>query len=298
MIDITTLFCNIDDFCMHLENEYTKYLIQNKNNKKFNLSPSKTLSLSEIMTITVYFHLSNYRNFKAYYIEYVSIVLRNHFPKLISYNRFVELMPQELIPLLLYMNNCGVGKPTGISFIDSTTLDVCDNRRIHSHKVFKDIAKRGKSSTGWFFGFKLHITVNDRGEILSYCLTPGDTDDRNMNIMGKLTKGLFGKLIGDKGYLSKKLFEILHSKGIKLITKIKKNMKNKLMLLEDKLLLRKRAIIETINDQLKNICQIEHSRHRSIYNFIVNVISGLIGYSFLPKKPSLNIDRGLVLAIT
>lgn len=295
--DIITIFCDIDDFCIRFEEQYRKYLVQENENIQINFNISKILCLSEIMTITVYFHLSNYRNFKAYYKEYVSTVLKKYFPKLVSYNRFVELMPQVLMPLLLYMSNYRLGKTTGISFIDSTTLDVCDNRRIHCHKVFKGIAQRGKSSTGWFYGFKLHIIVNDKGEILSFGLTPGDTDDRNTNLVEKLTKELFGKLFGDKGYLSQKLFETLYSKGIQLITKIKKNMKNKLMLMEDKLLLRKRAIIETINDQLKNICQIEHSRHRSVYNFIVNIISGLIAYSFLPKKPSLNIDRQALKAI-
>jgi hypothetical protein len=108
---------------------------------------------------------------------------------------------------------------------------------------------------------------------------------------------LFGKLFGDKGYLSQKLFEDLHSKGIELIAKLKKNMKNRLMYLKDKLLLRKRAIIQTINDQLKNICQIEHTRHRSVYNFSTNIIAGLVAYSFLPKKPSLNHDKSQIPAL-
>jgi hypothetical protein len=189
------------------------------------------------------------------------------------------------------MTKFRTGKCTGISFIDSTTLDVCDNRRIHLHKVFKGIAERGKSSMGWFYGFKLHLVVNDRGEILSFYLTPGNTDDRNTEVIKELTKNLFGKLFGDKGYISKKIFDMLHEKGIQLITKVKKNMKNKLMLAEDKLLLRKRALIETINDHLKNICQIEHSRHRSLVNFMVNIISGLVAYSFLPKKPSLKLNQ-------
>ena len=206
-------------------------------------------------------------------------------------------MSQAFIPLLLYMAKYRLGKCTGISFINSTTLAVCDNRRIYSHKVFKGIAQRGKSSTGWFYGFKLHLVVNDKGEILSFYLTPGDTDDRNTKVMGSLTKNLFSTLFGDRGYLSQKLFEDLYSRGIQLITKIKKNIKNKLMVLQDKLLLRKRAIIETINDQLKNICQIEHSRHRSFSNFLTNAISGIIAYSFLLKKPSLNLDKIEVLAL-
>lgn len=121
-------------------------------------------------------------------------------------------------------------------------------------------------------------------------------DDRDPKVIEALTKELFGKLFGDKGYLSQKIWDILYSKGIQLITKIKKNMKNKLMLMEDKILLRKRAIIETINDHLKNVCQIEHSRHRSLTNFMVNIFSGLIAYSFLPKKPSLKLDKYLTMA--
>ncbi len=204
-------------------------------------------------------------------------------------------MQEALVALLLYMMKFRTGKCTGISFIDSTTLNVCHNRRIHSHKVFKGIADRGKSSTGWFYGFKLHLVVNDKGDILSFYLTPGNVDDRDPKTIEILAKDLLGKLFGDKGYLSKNISDILYSKGIQLITKIKKNMKNKLMLMEDKILLRKRAIIETINDQLKNICQIEHSRHRSFTYFAVNIVSGLISYSFIPKKPSLKLDKYLTM---
>ena len=142
---------------------------------------------------------------------------------------------------------------------------------------------------GWFYGFKLHLVVNDQGELLSFALTPGNTDDRNGNLIYKLTKNLYGKLFGDKGYLSKDLTQSLLEKGIQLITTVRKNMKNKLMPLIDKILLRKRCIIETINDQLKNVCQIEHTRHRSPINFLNNLISGLIAYTYLPNKPSINL---------
>ena len=175
---------------------------------------------------------------------------------------------------------------------------MCHTRRIHSHKVFKGLADRGKSSTGWFFGFKLHIAINDRGEIIAFCLTSGNVDDRDWKVISKLTKEMFGKVFADKGYLSASLFEKLYSQGIQLVTKLKKNMKNKLMDVTDKVLLRKRAIIECVNDFLKNICQIEHSRHRSVANFLVNVISGLVAYSFLPKKPSLHISRDFPAFLT
>jgi hypothetical protein len=293
---LVEIFYDVDNYCIAFENYCKSHFLGENSHSHVQIIRSKNLSLSEVMTISIYFHLSNYRNFKAYYIEHVSTVLKPYFPKLVSYNRFVELMEQALVPLLLYMTKFRTGKCTGISFIDSTTLDVCHNRRIHSHKVFKGIAERGKSSTGWFYGFKLHLVINDKGEILSFYLTPGNVDDRDLKVIEPLAKELFGKLFGDKGYLSNKISDILFSKGIQLITKLKKNMKNKLMHMEDKILLRKRAIIETINDHLKNICQIEHSRHRSFTNFIVNIVSGLIAYSFLPKKPSLKLGKYINLA--
>jgi hypothetical protein len=286
---LTEIYCSVDDFCIGFE-KYCKTILIAQNYREasnFKVCSSKTLELSEIMTIVIYFHLSNYRDFKHYYTQYVSIMLSKCFPRLVSYNRFVELMQEALVPLLLYIKLCRLGKCSGISFMDSTTLDVCDNRRIYSHKVFKGIAQRGKSSTGWFYGFKLHLVVNDSGEILSFFITPGDVDDRDLEVIEKISAKLFGKLFADRGYISQKLFEKLYSKGVQLITKLKKNMKNKLMLMQDKILLRKRALIETVNDFLKNICQIEHSRHRSLTNFMVNVVAGLAAYSFLPKKPSI-----------
>lgn len=109
-------------------------------------------------------------------------------------------------------------------------------------------------------------------------------------LLPKLSKRLFGKLFGDKGDLSQPMFAQLLQQGVELITKLKANMKNRLMSLSDKLLLRKRAIIESITDQLKNISQIEHSRHRSPINFCVNLVCGLIAYCHQPKKPSLHLD--------
>ena len=140
---------------------------------------------------------------------------------------------------------------------------------------------------GWFYGFKLHLIVNEKGELLSTTLTTGNVDDRNRSLMQTLTKNIIGKLFGDKGYLSNPLFKFLFKRGVQLITKLKKNMANQLMPLMDKLLLRKRALIESINDELKNMCQVEHSRHRSPTNFLVNLFSGLIAYTFFTKKPSI-----------
>jgi transposase len=168
-------------------------------------------------------------------------------------------------------------------------LAVCHNRRIFRHKVFDGLAARGKNSMGWFYGFKLHLIVNDQGELITFFLTPGNVDDRKP--VPHMAKKLWGKLFADKGYISQPLFDQLFEQGVQLITPIRKNMKNRLMPLIDKILLRKRAIIETINDQLKNISQVAHTRHRSVNNFLVNLVAGLIAYTHQPKKPSLNLSR-------
>lgn len=248
------------------------------------------------MTILIYFHQSQYRNFKAYYTEHVCKHVRAEFPNLVTYERFVILMPAVLGPLSAYLKSL-YGRCSGISFMDSTALGVCDNHRIHNHKVFEGVAERGKGSMGWFYGLKLHLVVSDCGEILACQITPGNIDDRKP--VPTLCKRLFGKLIADRGYISQPLFEqLLATFNVQLITRLKKNMKNRLLPLVDKLLLRKRAIIESVVDQLKNISQIEHTRHRSPVNCFINIIAGLIAYCHQPKKPSLNIiPAGLPLLI-
>ena len=276
------IFCDADDFCKAYEEYCKNKLLMDKEE----VVPRTRMSLSEIMTILIMYHLSGYKTFKWYYTKHIMVHQRKDFPDLVSYNRFVEIMKFALIPLILYTIKARSGKCSGISFVDSTPLKVCDNHRIHNHRVFSEYAKTGKSSVGWFYGFKLHLIINDEGEILSFCLTSGNIDDRNEAVMDSLTKEIFGKLFADRGYISQKLFEKLLKKDITLVTKAKKNMKNKLMDLYDRLMLRKRAVIESVNDFLKNICDIEHSRHRSVTNFLVNLVSALAAYSFLPKKPS------------
>lgn len=283
MVSLTELFCSIDDFWKNFEKLWKEKLIA-EGKKEPRRKPG--LCPSEIMTLIVLFHIIGYRNFKTFYKNYVLSHLNQEFPKLPSYNRFVELKSQLVFPLHCYLMT-RLGKCTGISFIDSAALEVCHQKRIHNHKVFKGLAKRGKTSVGYFYGFKLHLIVSDEGELLAYMLTPGNVDDRKP--VHNLVEKVFGKMFGDKGYISSELFKDLMAKGLQLVTKIKSNMKNKLMPLIDKLLLRKRGIIETIIDQLKNISQIEHSRHRSPVNFLVNLISGLIAYTLRPKKPSLRL---------
>jgi hypothetical protein len=284
MNSLLELFVQVDDFCQlflpvlegHL---ITSGVIQRRR--------ERSLSISEVMTIMIHFHQSHYRNFKAYYYEHVLAHLRSEFPGLVSYTRFVDYIPSALLPLCAYFQKMCLGDCTGVSFIDSTSLDVCLTQRIASHKVFSGLAERGKTSTGWFFGFKLHLVINDRGELLSIHLTPGNVDDRKP--VPKLVRNLFGKVFGDKGYISQPLAEqLMQLFNVQLITKLRSNSKNRLpMLLMDRFLLRKRAIVESVIDQLKNISQIEHSRHRSVTNFLVNLLCGLIAYAHQPKKPSL-----------
>ena len=268
------------------------------------------------MVIMILFHDSGYRCLKHFYIEKVCRHMRHLFPKVVSYNRwssesrsqtcldyaesrqrktivnrFVELEKEVAIPLALFIKKVLLGKCTGISFVDSTPLRVCRNQRIHIHKVFKGIAQRGKCSMGWFFSFKLHLICNERGELLNFMIPPGDVDDRKPLEYKAFVEFIYGKLVGDKGYISKNLFQRLFVDGIQLITKLKNNMKGTLMSVSDKLLLRKRAIIETVNDELKNIAQVEHSRHRCFDNFIVNLLGAIAAYCMFPKKPCINVQR-------
>ena len=283
-MSILELFCSVDDFWQQFAPTWQQDLLTSGQRQRMRLTQ---LHPSEIMTILILFQQSHYRTFKAYYTEYVQRHLRSEFPTLVSYQRFVELMPTVLVPLVAYLHT-QLGQCTGISFIDSTPLAVCHNARIHFHRVLDGRAARGKTSVGWFYGFKLHLVVNDQGELLAFCLTPGNVDDRHP--VPKLATGLVGKLFGDKGYLSQPLAQqLLVTQGLQLITKLRKKMHNRLLEWSDQLLLRKRAIIETITDQLKNICQIEHSRHRSPINFLVNLIAGLIASCHQPKKPSLRV---------
>ena len=210
-MSILELFCHVDDFC--------QWMATWENAKLLGLArkrgPAPRLSLSEVMTILIHFHQSHYRDFKAYYKQHVSQHMRSEFPGLVSYTRIVELMPSALPALYFYLYG-RFGQTTGVAFIDSTPLPVCHNKRIGRHRVFADVAARGKSSMGWFYGFKLHLLVNDQGELLAFQLTPGNVDDRKP--VPQMSNNLWGKLVGDRGYLSQPLFEQLFERGLQLIT--------------------------------------------------------------------------------
>lgn len=289
---VTEIFFMADEFCKIFNRMMSKYTIEDTPNPaKRKYHRDSMMSDAEIMVIMILFHNSGFRCLKHFYLDHVCKHLKHLFPKTVSYNRFVELQKKIIIPMIIFIKKVLLGKCTGISFVDSTPLRVCRNQRIHIHKTFKGFAARGKCSMGWFFGFKLHLICNEKGELLNFMVTPGDVDDRKPLEDKRFIEQIFDKLVADKGYISKNLFQKLFVDGIQLITKLKSNMKGVMMSVSDKVLLRKRAIIETVNDELKNIAQIEHSRHRSLPNFAVNLLSAIAAYCFFPKKPTINIVR-------
>lgn len=281
---LVTIFYEVDEFCKLFESDYKKILVKSGIQKR---NRASQLSMSEVIAICIYFHHSGYKNFKQYYTNYVCRYLTSEFHDLVSYNRFIELKQKHLLPLAIFAQSKR-GTCKGKSYVDSTALRVSHERRISSHKTFADLAQRGKTSVGWFYGFKLHFVVNAEGEILSSVLSPGNVADNNEKILTLLTKNIFGKIFGDKGYIvNAKLFEKFYSKGVQFITKLRSNMKNKLLSIEDKAFLKGRGLIETVVGILKEELSLEHSRHRSFYGFFSHVFSAIAAYSFRAKKPSL-----------
>src|SRR5699024_11091117 len=244
---VTEIFCIVDEFCKEFDKHTKPFLIGRPSKRP------RIMSQSEVITIMILFHMSGFKCFKHFYIHYVKVHMYKECPNSLSYNRFTELQQKSILPLTMFLKLFRKGDCTGISFVDFTCIRVCKNKRIKQNKVFKEIAKVGKSTMGWFYGFKLHLIINDKGEILGFTITPANVDDRTPLKQEGFIKAIFGKLF----------------------------------VVSDKILLRKRSIIETVNDELKNMCQVEHSRHRSVGNFFTNLIAGLIAYSFFPKKPSI-----------
>ena len=283
--DITECFTFVDDFCQQYDFHFQAHSLPSKR------KPTRTpgLAISEIMTVVLLFHQSPAKNFKYFYTSYLQLY-RSEFPKLPEYNRFVELQQRCLghfHALLTVL--CAMEKQTGLGYVDSTPIPVCHNKRIYNHRVFKGLGSRGKSTMGWFFGFKLHLIINEKGGLLSANLTPGNVDDRAP--VRLMTSKLIGLLFGDKGYIDQVLFRDLYQRGLKLVTGIKKKMKNKLVPLQEKILLRKRSIIETVNGVLKEDFQISHTRHRSIINGFIHIFSTLVAYAIKSKKPAIKLHN-------
>lgn len=297
---LTTLFYHIDEHNKNFTKNSTAALLPTRAIGA--RGPERRMSPTEMMTIMIYFGFSGYRTFKDYYTRHVLIYLNQEFPCLYSYNRFVQLIPEmrpfmKTLTFATTIDNQSHKNPLpGAYFIDSFALNVCHNKRIYGHKVFKNVAKRGKTSTGWFFGFKLHVVINMLGEIVSLALSEGNITDNNERLLTQLLHGLQGKIYGDKGYIikpevRKKFFNL----GIQFITKIRSNMKNILMHTLDKIILGYRGIIESVGNVLKNTFYLEHSRHRNIQNFSVHIFSTVCAYFFKKEKPSLPFHKFALL---
>lgn len=280
---LIALFIDLDDFC----NQLSAW----KQDRYATVTRSPLLSDSELMCLCIYYQYSGYKCFQYYYQQWVEPVLKPYFPKLVSYERFLTLLVRILPGLYVYLKYCTLlSKPTGLYFIDSKKLLVCDNRRIHSHRVFAGIAQRGKSSTGWFFGLKLHLVINNLGQIMNFLITPANVADNNEQLLKQLLHGLQGECYGDRGYLTK-LFEHFYLQGLHLITRIRGNMKSQLLKMDHQLKLRKRAVIESVNDILMSVFDIEHSRHRNPINALAHILAALIAYCFYEQKPAVWIPK-------
>lgn len=286
-IDYDTLFCLVDDFCKGFEPWYRKQLLKDGKSKR---NRSGHLTLAEILTILIAYHQSGMACFKYFYLRLFNFHLEL-FPRLVHYARFVKLI-KRAFPALVCLLKSLQGEITEYLFIDSTPMAVCHNLREKKHKTFKGLAAKGKTSTGWFFGMKLHMIFNTKGEIARLTITPGNVNDRTP--VSQMVKNITATLIGDKGYLSKKLFQELFEGGVTLITKIKKNMKNCLMKMGDKLMLLRRSFIETIFSSMKSLGVLIHHRHRCPINAFTHLFAGLINYQLRTDKPSLQTLTNLI----
>ena len=287
-MSIVSLFCEIDDFFLEYEAWKSTHCLPKTTPIETRGRP-RCLHPSEVMTILIAFHQSNYRTFKHFYLKHVCVYWHAEFPNLVSYSRFVGLKQEVLTLLTLYLSALR-GECSGISFVDSTRLRVSDNKRVSSHKVFAGRAERSKTSMGWFYGFKLHLIINHTGDLLEGALTPGTVDDRKP--LWQMNPGgcLHGRLYGDSGYISKDLREHLCEQGVNLVYKVRKNMDPLEVSVSDAVLLKKRTLVESVIKELKTQTVLEHSRHRSFENFQVNVFSALIAYQLSENKPALNFD--------
>lgn len=198
--DFTALFCFVDDFIASFEKEGKATI---SGNLRRGAKPK--LNLSEVVTIIISYHLSSYDCFKNYYIKKV---LKDHIRDfdLVSYQQFIKLIPRS-ITVVAALLKLLLGKCNGTSFVDSTSIAVCKNYRISRHKTFSGLGARGKTTKGWFFGFKLHLIINSAGDLIKVRFTAGNKDDRKA--LADMTAGLFGKMCGDRGYISKDLCDKL-----------------------------------------------------------------------------------------
>ena len=284
------IYFHVDEFCKQNRDFLFKLLKENGAYKK---KHGSTLTLSEVITILIFFHYSGYKDFKSYYLQMVCKQLKRDFPHLVSYSRFVELIPRALLVMsLLLKSRCGQSAPTGIYYMDSSSLAVCHSKRVHQHRTFKGLADWGKTSVGWFYGFKYHLLINHKGELLRFYFSKASCSDTNAKILYFLTRYLKGSVFADKGYLmsaAKKHF--VEQEGLKVITKQRKNAKQAVAIDSyESTCLHRRGLIESVIALHKQVATIEHTRHRSPVNAFTHMLAALVAYSFYPQKPSVEIN--------
>jgi Transposase DDE domain len=285
------LYYILDLFCKQFEAQFKKISLNHPTKKR--RKRATILTLAEMMTILIMYQSSNFKNFKSFYF-FLKRDMKSAFNKLCSYNRFIELAPRCCLPLSVLLHILFVSC-NGISIVDSTALKVCHIKREKRHKTFKGIAQKSKGTMGWFFGFKLHVIVNQKGELMDAKLDSARVDDRE--VLSKMCHNLFGDLIGDRGYIGKEFKETLKNMGINLITRGRKNMKTYVLTEREEGLLKQRNTIETVIGKLKIKFNIEHTRHRSMMGFMINMLCALIAYCFCEhsQNTSQNLQKQTVL---
>lgn len=279
---LTRIFCELDDFCKEFE-RYRKGNLLPSPSPTSQRGPACSLNDSEIMTVLILFQSSRWRDFKNYYNHFLTTYYKTAFPTLPSYNRFIAILSRVIFLLVLFAQ-INLGKRTGIYYIDSTCLPVCHLKRSKRHKTFEEIAEYGKTSMGWFFGLKLHIVINDRGELIAFKITHANQHDAKAS--ESLLESLKGLAFGDKGYIGKELFSKLLRKGLKLITRVRKNMKLPTFSALEKQLLDQRNMVETVINHLKHHYHVWHTRHRSVANAMTHLMAAIASYVIEPLKMS------------
>ena len=276
---LVEIFCEVDDFCKAFQKQYEEHLLGTGRGPQ---GPEAGLCESEMITILLVLHNSGFKHLKGFYNSPWGSVLRQYFPGMPCYERFVTVQKQAFAALAFFTLN-RMGQKRGVYYIDSTALPVCHNRRINRHKTFADLATRGKTTMGWFFGFKLHLVFNEINEIIAFKLTPGHVSD--IVPVSSLTKNLIGKLFGDKGYIGKKLAEELLRRGLALFTRVRKNMKSLPLSMTDKALLNARNMAETIIGKIKIFSSLCLPRHRLPINAFLHILAAIAAYQINPIPP-------------
>ncbi len=281
---IIKIFCDVDDSCKEfVRMRVGRPQLAAPGTRRGSRTPS--LSEREIITIALLFHFGTYRNFKEYYLNFIRGEKHGFFPAAVSYNRFLELLPRVLVPLARFLGTRGPGGVHGHRL-----------RRLHHDPRLPQRSalqqpglRRGGHGRAGFDGVDARLqappALQRPGEIVRFALTGANARDLDPGVWALFARGLRGHVFADRGYIFAGLSQRLRAQGVRLVTGVCRNMKNRLLPLWEKEMLRKRAIIETINDLLKNTAQIAHTRHRSAGNFTINLLSALGAYCYFDNKP-------------